>query len=339
MDGSGSAYLAASVTSRTGKPGYALLKISPSGRLLWSRSAFGKDGRGLMGRPCLAVSPSGTAFLAAREARGLHVIVRKYTTKGTLKWTWRNARAARTSLVQAALGLDAAGKAYVTDIETDGSLATSGIDASGHLLWHKLEVPPSPKALGFTAIAVRGERVCAAGSAGLMFTTPYLTAVATYDLSGSPIYATAFSDGVHTSSRVNAVALDAEGAAYLTGSTGALTFPPESGGCLTVKLDPTGAVAWTRVYGSDARTDGVAVALDTSGSAYVVGTTLVGLKQAMFALSYDASGGVHWERTWRDSHNGDDEARALAVAGSGGVYVGGDYLKGDYYAALVKFQP
>lgn len=81
----------------------------------------------------------------------------------------------------------------------------------------------------------------------------------------------------------NAIAVDSQGSAYVTGSTESASFPTTAGafkstnqlgGAFVTKLDPTGS---TLVYSTylvgDGRSTGFGIAVDLSGNAYVTGTT------------------------------------------------------------------
>jgi hypothetical protein len=82
-----------------------------------------------------------------------------------------------------------------------------------------------------------------------------------------------------------AIAVDASGNAYVTGTTGSINFPTTTGAFQTTlggsidafvtKLDPTGAALVYSTYlgGSSGATEGSGIAVDTSGNAYVMGVT------------------------------------------------------------------
>ena len=88
------------------------------------------------------------------------------------------------------------------------------------------------------------------------------------------------------SDRANDIAVDAAGAAYVTGLSGAADFPTvnpidgtKSGSwdAIVFKLAPDGAsLAYSTFLGTGARDSGDAIALDSSGAAYVSGSTLGG---------------------------------------------------------------
>ena len=148
-----------------------------------------------------------------------------------------------------------------------------------------------------------------------------------------------------------AVALDAAGSAYLTGSTASSDFPTLAGvqtsqkgqgdGFVT-KINSSGsAIQFSTYLGGSGADYGSAIALDTAGSIYVAGTTLSGdLPATGGALqrvphgSYDAfvakySGTGLAYMTYLGGTQS-DAATALAVDGVGNAYVGGYTFSGDF---------
>lgn len=99
--------------------------------------------------------------------------------------------------------------------------------------------------------------------------------------------------------------------------------------CLT-KFDSAGTRLWTRIWGSST-TDGVnAVAIDLSGNVYVAGYTAGGLDgqtnanpgvNDLYLAKFDSAGNRLWSRIWGSA--GKEEAYALALDTTGGVYVAG----------------
>ncbi|HEY0765425.1 MAG TPA: SBBP repeat-containing protein [Pyrinomonadaceae bacterium] len=80
------------------------------------------------------------------------------------------------------------------------------------------------------------------------------------------------------------IAVDSQGSAYVTGTTDGTTFPTTSGafkststrsGAFITKLDATGSslIYSTYLNGIDGITDGLGIAVDSSGNAHVTGTT------------------------------------------------------------------
>jgi uncharacterized protein (TIGR03437 family) len=164
----------------------------------------------------------------------------------------------------------------------------------------------------------------------------------------------------------SAIAVDATGDVYLTGTTTSPDFPlvnpaqPQFGGVLpyfsevfgdafVAKLDPKGATLLYSTYLGGAAADaGHAIAIDSSGNAYVAGSTqsatwLAGPATGTFQTTYagptpdpnapnpagDAflakfspAGALLWYTYLGGS--GEDEARAVALDNSGNIFVAGN---------------
>jgi uncharacterized protein (TIGR03437 family) len=119
---------------------------------------------------------------------------------------------------------------------------------------------------------------------------------------GAPGFNYSLSD---TTALVRAMAVDAAGNTYLTGSTASATFPttpgvfqPAFGGgqcyqitpggsspvpcddAFVVKLDPTGAIVWATYLGGSGNDSGSSIAVDAAGNVYVAGRTSPGTSPA-----------------------------------------------------------
>lgn len=159
-----------------------------------------------------------------------------------------------------------------------------------------------------------------------------------------------------------AVAVDAQGAAYVTGTfTGSADFDPSNsatdslrtavgGDVFVVKLDAAGHFVWVRTFGSS--TSDTAYALGVAnGNVYITGVftgtanfapwvaggssrTSVG-NNDIFLSCLGSDGSYRWTRTFGGIYN--DSAPALAVESNGNVYVAGGVTPGA--SGTVNFNP
>jgi len=141
------------------------------------------------------------------------------------------------------------------------------------------------------------------------------------------------------------VAVDTSGNAYVTGSTLSSNFPVSAAALQAVrksvndvfvtKLDPTGAVVYSTFLGGNGDDIGHGVAVDSSGNAYVAGTTsstnfpVQGAFQPIlrggtdaFVAKLDPTGSTLVYSTYLGS-NTDDTANGIALDASGNAYVTG----------------
>ena len=124
------------------------------------------------------------------------------------------------------------------------------------------------------------------------------------------------------------IAADAAGNVYVTGtsSNGA------NSDFVTVKYDANGVRQWAALYDGGDGDHAYAVAVDGSGNVYVTGDSVVqtgelDLQPRFLTVKYDANGVQQWAVT-RDSGVW-STAVAVAVDGSGNVYVAGEFYSGD----------
>ena len=139
-----------------------------------------------------------------------------------------------------------------------------------------------------------------------------------------------------------AVATDAEGNIYVTGSS---VNGAGDKDYLTVKYDPEGAFLWEALYDGPGGGDDVpaAIAVDASGNVFVTGSSVGASTGIDFAtIMYDSDGNAVWAgvaaRYVRDGEStGEDSAHAIAVDGNG-IYVTGRSFNGtDFDWATVKY--
>ena len=145
--------------------------------------------------------------------------------------------------------------------------------------------------------------------------------------------------------QANAIAVDATGAAYVTGVTSSTNFPVTSGAFQTsfvgvqdafaTKISPTGTLAYSTYLGGPSFDWASGIAVDTSGNAYVAGYTssagfpAVGGVQPAFNGFYDAfvselnpvGNGLKFSTFYGGT--GADQANAIALDTSGNMFVGG----------------
>ena len=156
--------------------------------------------------------------------------------------------------------------------------------------------------------------------------------------------------------RANAIAVDADGNAFITGETYSANFPTTLGAlqrpfggatdAFVAKLNATGTGLIYATYLGGTNDDaGKGIALDAAGNAYVTGYT----SSANFPVSADAfqrtnsagfykgfvaklnsTGSALLYSTYLGGSGGFDQSRAIAVDGTGNAYVTGDTKSSDF---------
>ncbi|MFN2510104.1 MAG: SBBP repeat-containing protein [Pyrinomonadaceae bacterium] len=123
------------------------------------------------------------------------------------------------------------------------------------------------------------------------------------------------------------IAVDAQGSAYLTGSTTSMDFPlagefqntlDSFGDVFVVKLNPAGtALIYSTYLGGDSDEIGNAIAVDSQGSAYVVGAT--------FSSTFPRTPGA-----FQDAKDGSTDSFVTKLSPSGSSLSYSTYLGGDH---------
>ena len=134
----------------------------------------------------------------------------------------------------------------------------------------------------------------------------------------------------------NAIAMDAAGNVFITGSTAVTTT---NAAIYTAKYDSmTGAIAWAKIYDfSPTLSDsGIALALDSQGNVIVTGASNnASSNNDVITIKYAAGdGALLWER--RYNNGGTDVGRAVGVDAAGDVFVAGyaaNAATDDFYTA------
>ena len=169
------------------------------------------------------------------------------------------------------------------------------------------------------------------------------------------------------------VATDGSGNVFVTGLTESLNFPTTSGAyqgnfaggngdVFLSKFTPTGSLSWSTYLGGSGEDDGVDVAIDGSGNAFVLGSTestnfpTSGAYQSSYAGDWDAflvkfspTGTLSWSSYFGGS--GEDDGTAVAIDVYGNAFITGHTMStnfptsnayqgsiaGDFDAFLSKF--
>jgi len=134
-----------------------------------------------------------------------------------------------------------------------------------------------------------------------------------------------------------AIAVDDSGNVYVTGYS--LNSPGGFASYATIKYNAAGQQQWVARYSGTAGASlATAIAVDSSGNVYVTGFSWAPDTTFDYAtIKYNSVGQQQWVARYNGPGNFDDEAHAIAIDGTGNVYVTGgswdDYT--DY--ATVKY--
>jgi hypothetical protein len=276
-----------------------------------------------------------------------------------------------------AIAADASGNTYVAGTTSSTNLATSNafqptfggvadafvseIDPSGALVYTTYLGGSNEDGAAGIAVDGSGEAVVVGSTESTDFPTltPLQSAnagttdafIAKLDASGvGLVYATYLGGSYYDAA--TAVALDASGSAYVTGTTISSDFPtrapfqPTLAGdedCFVTKLNASGSVlVYSSFLGGSSEDMAEGIAVDGSGNAYVTGTTdsfdflLENAMQPILSGPYDAFvAKVNTGLLYSTFLGGSDidEGQAIAADGSGNAYVVGWTSSTDFPTA------
>lgn len=150
-----------------------------------------------------------------------------------------------------------------------------------------------------------------------------------YNSSGVEQWASRYNGTGNGNDFATSIALDGSGNVYVTGASNS---EPAVSGYATIKYNSSGVQQWASFYDGHASTAGreYSIAVDNSGNVYVTGSYDVSLYNEDYAtIKYNSEGVEQWISKYNGPGNADDYTYAIALDGSGNVYVTGGSWGGE----------
>jgi len=269
----------------------------------------------------------------------------KYGPDGSEQWVARYDGPGNGADEAYGLAVDGVGNVYVTGYShgsgTGEDYATIKYGPDGSEQWVRRYNGPGNGGDVARALAV--------DEAGNVYVTgysygsdaSYQYATIRYGPDGSERWVARYNGPDNSHDVANALAVDGAGDVYVTGwSWGYRTGDDYA----TVKYGPDGSEQWVRRYngpGDYGEDVARALAVDGADNVYVMGYSYgSGTDYDYATIKYGPDGSEQWVRRYNGPGSSDDEANALAVDGSGDVYVTGRSYGGagtDYDYATIKY--
>ena len=352
-DSSGNVYVAGGTNggldgnTNAGNTDLFVVKYNSSGTKQWTRQLGSSSRDSANG---VATDSSGNVYVTGMTNGGLDgcknagiedLFVVKYNSSGTKQWTNQLGSSSRDSADDVAT--DSTGNIYVTGTtysELDGNTSAGKADlfvvkynSSGTHQWTKqLGTDRYDEARGVATDSSGNVYVTGYTEGGLDGNTNLGKAdlfVVKYNSSGTKQWANQL--GTWDTDFANGVATDSSGNVYVTGSTYRSLDGNTSAGnadLIVVKYNSSGTKQWTKQLGSSSDDYANDVVTDSSGNAYVTGTTYGGLdgntsagNADLFVVKYNSSGTKQWTKQLGTSST--DTANGVTTDSSGNVYVAG----------------
>jgi uncharacterized delta-60 repeat protein len=251
----------------------------------------------------------------------------KYSPDGTELWVqkYHNQFSESSNDKATAIAIDAQGDVYVTGTSNGGGVgqdyATVKYSSDGRLLWSRIYNGPGNGDDQPVSIKIdpSGSVYVAGSSAGSETGQDY--ALVKYTTSGTQSWVKRYHNGSYDQAR--GLAIDQCGGVYLTGvsrnSNNGLVYR-------TLKYNASGSIQWIKSYGDGTypgTQENVAIAVDTGCNVYITGSDDLTDKARYVIIKYSSTGAQIWRHYYQSGANSNDQAVAMAVNGSGNVYVAG----------------
>lgn len=293
-------------------------------------------GDSVRGKRALAVDGSGNVYVTGQTWSGssYDYLTVAYDNAGTELWARAKNRVANVNDYAFAVAASESGNVYVTGHSHNGmneDYLTVAYDGAGNELWAKVRNGTANDQDQASALALDGsENVYLTGASSNGSNDDYLTLA--YDSAGTELWAKVKNGAANNQDQASAIGVDGSGNVYVTGRSS----NGSNDDYLTVAYDSAGTELWSRVKNGSANSydQAYALAVDGSANVYVTGLSWNGSNYDYLTLAYDSAGNELWARVKNGAANSSDIAWALAVDGSGNVYVTGNSFNGSNYDYL-----
>lgn len=299
------------------------------------------------GATAITTDASGNVYVTGRSSNASYkydYLTIKYSSSGNSLWEARYSVGPLSDNRPVSLCVDHAGNVYVTGLSSDStayySFATVKYDSMGVQKWVARYLGADSGNCVPTAIAVdRTGNVYVTGSSPVAGTVCTYTTIK-YSSDGIQKWVAMYNGPGNGDDKPAAIAVDSAENVYVTGRS----YGSNTGyDFATIKYDSTGLQQWAARYDGPANDwdEATALALDDSGNVYVTGlsyATDTGFDYA--TIKYSTLGKQEWVARYNGSASDWDEATALALDGSGNIYVTGlSYVRqaGNDGYATVKY--
>jgi hypothetical protein len=310
---------------------FLTIKYSGEGVALWTNRYGGSatvDDRVY----ALGVDQAGNVFVAGSSGDAIATL--GYSPAGVPLWTNHYNGPANIADIPQALAVNYNGNVFVTGYSTGPGLGGGSSAAYVTIAYSGAGVPLWTNRYGSGSAYAFGVAVDRSGNAFVTGLSERDYATIAYSGAGVPLWTNLYNGGAWETAI--AIGVDNAGNVFVTGSSyilgGAGGGPGWVPHFATIAYSPAGVAVWTNRYpSSDYALSAAALAVDHNGSVFVTGyspnPSTNGSNADYVTIAYSGSGLPLWTNGYAGPGNSEDSARAVAVDGSGNVFVTG-YSRG-----------
>jgi len=290
----------------------------------------------------IAVDGSGNVYLNGNQASDVYggddFGVIKLDSSGNLLWQKKIGGISYD--YGYAIAVDGDGNVYLngyqlSDVYGNNDYGVIKLDSSGDIVWQKKIGGISTDQGYAIAVDVSGNVYLNGNQASDSYGS-YDYGVIKLNSSGDIVWQKKIGGTANDSGR--AIAVDGSGNVYLNGNQGSDSYGSYDYG--VIKLDPNGNILWQKKIGGTGGDYGLAIAVDGSGNVYLngnQGSDVYG-NNDYGVIKLDPNGNILWQKKIGGSSA--DNGHAIAVDGSGNVYLNGqqasDVYGGSYDYGVIK---
>jgi hypothetical protein len=343
LDNAGNVYVTGRSNGGATATDFCTIKYDSSGSQQWI-ARYNGPGNSLDVAWTIAVDAGGNVYISGASTgsgTGFDYATIKYNSSGVQQWAARYNGPGNAEESANSVTVDAAGNVYITGRSvgsgTDYDYATIKYNSSGVQQWvARYNGPGNGNDRG---------REIAVDAAGNVYVTGWSTGDVTlfdyctikYDSSGAQQWIRRYDGPAGDDDMTRSLKLDSSGNIYVTGGSTSITG---SFDYTTIKYNPAGDSLWVMRYNGPGNNEDIAfvLVLDGSDGVYIAGSSAgTGTGPDFAAVKYDTSGTQQWVARYNGPGNSADTVFAMAVDGSGNVFLTGPSAGGvsiDY--ATVK---
>jgi len=319
---------------------FATIKYAPNGDTVWVRRYNG-PGNGNDDAHALAVDDNGNVYVAGGGVQDsahspyCDFITIKYSPAGDTLWVRTYNGPSNGDEYVLAMAVDANGNVYVTGDSWGGvtlhDYATIKYAPNGDSLWvRRYNGPGNGEDVAYALAVDDSGNVYVTGySEGSGTSYDYTTIK--YSPNGDTLWVRRYNGPGNSDDAAGELAVDDSGNVYVTGYSYSGAYSDYA----TIKYSSLGDTLWVRRYNGPGNSIDRAsdLVVDGSGNLYVTGSSDgSGTFKDYATVKYSSAGDTLWVRRYNGPGNDYDYAYALAVDGSGNLYVSG--ISDEDYATI-----